>query len=40
MTWCGVSVGLLIGASALYGATGFLFMVNKAFVACITPIVL
>lgn len=39
MTWCGISVGLLVGASAIYGAPGFLFMVNKTFVACITPII-
>jgi len=39
-TWCGIAVGLALGATVMYGGMGFALTVNKAFVACILPAVL
>ncbi len=39
-TWCGIAVGMTIGASLLYGGVGFALTANKAFVACIVPAVM
>ena len=39
-TWCGIAVGLALGATVIYGGVGFALTVNKAFVACIIPAVL
>ena len=36
-TWCGIAVGLTIGATMMYGGVGFALTVNKTFVACIVP---
>ncbi len=39
-TWCGIAVGMTIGASLMYGGIGFAVTVNKAFVACVVPAVM
>lgn len=36
-TMCGVGLGVMLGATVMYGGVGFLFTVNKAWVACVVP---
>ena len=36
-TWCGIALGVTIGAMLMYGGIGFALTVNKAFVFCIVP---
>ena len=36
-TWCGIAVGLTIGATLMYGGVGFALTANKAFVSCVVP---
>jgi hypothetical protein len=34
ITTCGVTVGITLGATVMFGLTGFLLTVNKAITAC------
>ena len=36
-TWCGIAIGMTIGATLMYGGIGFALTANKAFVSCVVP---